>query len=409
MTAPSLGGAPTRDSVAPYTNYRIALATAVLGGLGATLGWLVCLAFETRDRKLVQSIVVGSMIGYAVHWGEHYVRAAIHESRGDPAAHHGTSHPLRGLLWAAGGGFIALASEHLIAHMINEYLRPFLASLISLVPAGAIIGWTMNRGRKKDKNLVEPIVDGLFIGLVISVVTGILWAIAFGTVPWFALVAWWGLIGVGTHIITGTERNAVGLGDPIAAVVMVFVATMLINFLPQTTSSYDKLGPFKGIPLIIRAMAAGIQQSPALPAKFWVDAEKQHEEEVATQKLEEQRNQYAPVKLKLNLPDSIPVSIGLTPNRMVNVKKGLDDMANEWSKPSPSWIDMFRNRAFLNEFIRSWVVILVFALGAGLAPQVELLLRPIDYPNSRTYKQDIKLSIFMVALLAFACAVARVR
>ena len=154
MTAPSLAGAPARDSVAPYTNYPIALASVDSGRCWRhALGWLICLAVETGDWKLVQSIVVGSVIGYVVHWGEHYVRAAIHESRGDPAAHHGTSHPLRALLWTAGGASSRSASEHLIAHMINEYLRPFLASLISLVPAGAIIGLDNEPRSKKGSRI----------------------------------------------------------------------------------------------------------------------------------------------------------------------------------------------------------------------------------------------------------------
>ena len=406
MTAPSLAGAPARDSVAPYTNYRIALASSILGGVGATLGWLICLAVETGDWKLVQSIVVGSVIGYVVHWGEHYVRAAIHESRGDPAAHHGTSHPLRALLWTAGGGFIALASEHLIAHMINEYLRPFLASLISLVPAGAIMGWTMNRGRKKDENLLQLLGDGLFIGGAISVVTGILWTIAFGTVPWFAFVAWWGLIGVGTHLITGTERNAVGIGDPIAAVgdgfrrdaahqlaaadvelrqtwsVQADIADHQING-GRNSAVTGTPGPVLGrcrarIPgggseakTRGAAQAKCARDVEAEPTRFdsgvdWPNAEPdgQHQERA-----------------------------GRHGERMVQPSEELDRHV--------------RNPAFRNAFIRSWVVILLFALGAGLAPGVERLLRPIDYPNSVTYKRDIELSIFMVAVLALSCVIAR--
>src|SRR5262249_5198698 len=116
--------------------------------------------------------------------------------------------------------------------------------------------------------------EGLFAGLSIAVVTGIIWTIGFGDAPWLDLCAWWGLIGLAMHLMTRAGRNAVRIGDPLAAVALVFVGSFLVNLLPTTETFYNALGPLKTIPIAIRAMAADIQESPALPATFWINAEK---------------------------------------------------------------------------------------------------------------------------------------
>ena len=56
---------------------------------------------------------------------------------------------------------------------------------------------------------------------------------------------------------------------------MVFALSFLLNLLPVTIKWYDKLGPFKSVALIVRTMAAGVQQSPAVPAQFWNEAERE--------------------------------------------------------------------------------------------------------------------------------------
>ncbi len=183
--------AALKASVVPYTNFRIALASAALGGVGATLGWLACLAYEARSREMVISATVGALIGLMLHWLQHYVRTAIRERRGEIARGRAAHHSLFAVLWATGSGLIALASEHLLGEMVVTFLRPFLASVASLIPAGAIIGWSMSRGRAKNQNLLQLVGEGLLIGLSIAIVTGIIWTFALGSAPWGALCAWW--------------------------------------------------------------------------------------------------------------------------------------------------------------------------------------------------------------------------
>ena len=397
MSAPALPIEPKSDSAIPYTNYRVALATAILGSIGATSAWIAILAIETGDWHLLVTIVVGAVVGLAAHWIQHYIRVAIRERSGEGNGHGAEQHqrkqPLAALLWAVSFAFLGLATEHLVAHMVTAFLRPFLASFASLLPAGAIIGWTMSRGRPKDENLIQLIANGFFIGAAIAVVTGLIWTLGFGSAPWIALFAWWGLIGIGTRALTRPERNAVRVGDPITAVLLVFAMTFLLNLLPVTISSYDKLGPFRSLALTVRTMAAGIQQSPAVPAKFWNEAERGVLDSAPATKPR-------PVT---RAPDTSALhgAIHLDFKAAVDsltAPPPSDDVASRWSALM---------RAASPELFRSCLVMVFFAIGVGLAPQVERFLRPSDYPNSETYRSDIELTIFMALLLVLACVVAR--
>ncbi len=280
---------PANDATIPYTTYRVALASGILGSAGATLGWLGWLAIRMRSWELVITVLVGAALGFALHWIQHYVRVARRESQGEGAgsANGEQLDPKRSLMaiaWAAGFGFLGLVSEHLVGHMAVEFLRPFLASLATLFPAGIIIGWTMNRAREKDEHGIMVIANGLFVGGVVTVVTGIIWTVGFGTAPWFELYSWWGLVGVGTRVVARQEHNAVRFFDPIVAVALTFGAILVINLLPLTTSWYSWLGPFSSPMMNIRAMALLVQRSPALPATFWTQAEDRFDAEFAPTK-----------------------------------------------------------------------------------------------------------------------------
>ncbi len=414
LTADRLTSDRLKAEVLPYTNARIALATAVLGSVGASLMWLGYLAIAARDVKLVATVAVGMAIGFAGEWLQHYVRGAIRERRsetsGDPPKNRSTV----ALLWASGFGLAALASEHLIGEMIYTYLVSFLGSLLSLVPAGAIIGWSMNRGRSKDENLFQLIATGLSIGLSIAVVTGILWTIAFGHAPWWDLVSWWCLIGLGTRFVTRHDRNAVTIADPIAAVVIVFVATFLLNLLPRT---YDKLGVFKTIPEFLRVTAAEIQTSPGLPGPFSLDQEKRiatglakaskaRDDSIARVVADEARKDSirtatdtARARIMRGLPSAHST---VTPG---NLRRAAEEPSADSSRFAGA-IAVWKSPA-RREYICSWLIILAFAVGAGLAPGVERALRPVDYPNSETFRRDVRLTMFMVFVLAAACAVGR--
>jgi hypothetical protein len=59
--------------------------------------------------------------------------------------------------------------------------------------------------------------------------------------------------------------------------------------------------------------------------------------------------------------------------------------------------------------IRSWIVLLLFALGVGLGPLAEAVLRPrSQYEKSRTRRNDLVLTSSVVVLILAACIVVRV-
>ncbi|HEY3934881.1 MAG TPA: hypothetical protein VGL65_09710 [Gemmatimonadales bacterium] len=383
-----------------YTNYRVALAGAILGTVGATLVWVVWLSLRSTNREAAVTILIAAFIGLAVHWIQHYVHIARQENRGEAPAHNDTPgrQTVLALAWATGFGFLGFLTEDLVAHTASLFLRPFLASLTSFVPAAAILAWTIGRGRNKDDNLLLLIANGLWSGALITVATGIIWTVGFGHAPWIALFSWWGLFGVAVQFVTGPERNAGRPTDPVAALVIVFVAIYLINLLPAAVAPYRKLGPFSNIALIVREMAADVKQSPAVPATFWLEAERR----LAIEDSPDTATAVVPAAAPAAAATDTAILHPTVPDlgRAVRYLTGPDTVtvpsrAVPWGTGSHA------------EFIRSWVMLLLFAIGIGLAPIVERSLRPLDYPNSETYRRDLTLSVAIVLFVVAACLVGR--
>ena len=392
------------DSASRYTTFRIALASGILGAAGATLGWLAWLTIRVANADLLVTVLVGATLGLAVHWIRRYVRVAKQERQGGAPEQGTTGHPQTirsraAFIWAAGFGFLGLVTEHLVADMAAEFLQPFLASLAALLPAGMILGWTMSHGRGKDEHAYAVIIYGMAVGVAIAVVTGIIWTIGFGSAPWFSLISWWGLIGIGTRLVARRERHTVRIRDPILAVVLIFLATLVLDRLPAKPSSYEFFGAYKGVPLMIRAMTAEIHHSPALPATFWIDAEKRF--------IAKQAGRTCPlppvVQSTVAAPDTSVLPISADP-----LQAAIDRMAHAPVSTPVAEPEAAPNPGAMTEFFRSWLVILLFAAGIGLAPWLERMLRPIDYPNSETYRKDITLTVVVVLMLVGACVYARI-
>ena len=381
------------ESEIAFTAGRVALASGILGSVGATLGWLAWLLARVGNTELVVSAVVGAALGVAIHWIQHYVHVAKRERRGE-ATHESSgrgsgSRARVALVWAAGFAFLGLVSEHIVAHMAAQFLIPFLASLVTLLPAGLIIGWTMNRGRKGESNALMTLASGLLVGAAITLVTGVLWSIGFGTVPWPSLFAWWGFIGVAMQIGARDQPLSLRVADPVVAVAAVFLATFLINFLPTTRAPYEKLGPLSSLAMMLRVMAADIQQSPDVPATFWLEAE-------ATYQREHPGTRLAPPKVARPVVEPGPVDLRAAVERLTSP-------APEYT-PNPL---LPVGEVERSASIRSWVVIFLFAMGVGIAPAVERALRPADYPNSETYRRDVGLAVAVMAVLVGSCLLAR--
>jgi hypothetical protein len=64
-------------------------------------------------------------------------------------------------------------------------------------------------------------------------------------------------------------------------------------------------------------------------------------------------------------------------------------------------------QGFSSGMVRSWIVMLLFAVGLGLAPMAEEKLRPLDYPSSRTRRHDRILAIVLAVLVIGGALVVR--
>lgn len=375
----------TPESTVRYTSFRIALASGILGATGATLGWIGWLAARVFNAELAVTVGVGAVLGVMVHWLRGYIRVARAEHAGRKTGHGeegGDHRPRRrvALFWAGGFAFLGLVSEHLVAHMAAEFLRPLLASLASLLPASAIIGWRMSRGRPAEDNILVVAWDGMITGGLVTLVTGFIWYFGFGEVPWLSLLAWWGMFGIGARLVTPVERNAVRPLEPALAVVIVFALTFLLNLLPSNPDSYRRLGAAGGLPVLLRTMAGEIQASPTLPAIFWVEAETRYQESHPAHG--DSAAAVATTPARRPVPDLARATDYLTGKT--------DQLGGE--KPPGALAASFR----------SWLVMLLVALGIGAAPVVEQALRPIDYPNSETYRRDLTLTGVVVVMLLIA-------
>lgn len=64
-------------------------------------------------------------------------------------------------------------------------------------------------------------------------------------------------------------------------------------------------------------------------------------------------------------------------------------------------------QGFASGMIRSWLVMMLFAIGLGLAPMVEETLRPPDYPSSRTRRNDRMLAWTLAAIVVGGAMIIR--
>ncbi len=154
------------------------------------------------------------------------------------------------------------------------------------------------------------------------------------------------------------------------------------------------LGPFKTLPIVIRAMAAEVQVSPGFPAQAWLDAETRLSGEGAK-----------PGTAQSQMPTGTPSRFDSTGSTVTAdaLKKAVADETRLPDRSVQGELTLIREHK--QELTRSWFIIVLFAIGVGLAPTVERTLRPIDYPNSETFKQDLGIAAVVAGLPIVACLV----
>lgn len=490
--------------------FRVALLGGILGSLGATIGWLLWIAIQAvaRDWKVVLAPVVGAALGYVIQWVEGYIHTARHERERGAAAEHASEPPAhvppRGgvRMWALALGFLALACEHLVGHLMSEFLVPFLASMATLFPAGAVFGWLLAGGRGDGESPLMILLQGALLGGAAAVVALLVQVLMGAPVRVEAIFGWWVLVGLGLMICCPQK----GPPGPVHAAggVLVSLVFVLLCSIPGLTLILQKLPPVISIPTVgIASAVDGALRAPDVPAVFWIEAEArahQHEESSSATGHEESENetpshsanpafslhaQWPPSSGEspfgsaerrplfgntpggggfggspggfgsINGPSNSPPAFTWPPANAPETGSSplnapalngpgpaapfgsggetLNDLLKR-SQPLPSlpipadpnYVRLMREqmadpalerqrilrqelgKGMASGLVRSWIVLLLFALGVGLGPLAERLLRPAgDYSASRTYRNDRLLAASIVVLILAACMVVR--
>jgi hypothetical protein len=281
-----------------------------------------------------------------------------------------------------------------------------------------------------------------------------------------SILAWWVLLGIGFGVTLGDRSGP----HPLAPLggVAIALGLVLVLSIPSLYSWVRELpGPLRALRLGVEWAVDGMLASPELPAAFWLKAEEQIAEAKAKSpgglgrelgwgavlarwigcpELQPPRRPEAPLP-RLHAPPRDPLAPRPPPDfsRLLGALKKkeadrtaednqlLRQLAERWSrevnpalpgeaaKPVPvvpGWPEDPSQRRqdrlcrelrleFGSGLVRSWFVILLFSVGLGVAPLVEGLLRPPHYADSQTRKNDQKLAVGLVVLLAVAVGLVR--
>lgn len=380
----------TGKTASDFSELRIAISCGIFGSIGATMGWILWLAYMSASADLLVTIVVGAGIGLLVSWTQHYISTAKRERNGPPSEDESEdikrASPDSGrstLLWATGFAFLGIASEQVVSELVSEYLRPFLASLVTLLPAGIVFGIIFNEGRT-DENRFVAALHGAFAGFIVALLTCGLRYLMGGPIPWGAMIGWWVLIGVGQGACMPMRGKSRGY-QPLLGVLTALSIAYILTF-PAVADNFVKLpGPLgAGAKFFVMAVDESLA-APDLPAQFWIEAEARREGRKVSGVPVSQEQVREPV------------------DRYLNQIKSKEDYYRSDTE--------FRSDRFRSEFekgmgsalVRSWVVLALFSVGIGAAPSIEAKLRPADYPNSRTAFNDKRILVGIIFVILASC------
>lgn len=423
-----------------YLAFRIAIGSGLFSSLGASLAWLIWLSSQVPLGELATAVACGVLVGLLVHWAKHYLHVAKSEcsdSHANAEASHAESPGRMALVFAAGFGFLGLACEHLVADLAARFLQPLLASLATLLPAGVILGLVWHFGNTGERKLTDIIFKGALSGLAIALVTGLIWYLGWGVVPFGGLAAWWILVSIGMQCFVPREPGSARVYQPIAGTLVAMLMVIGFSLLPARWALYTTSGPFGTGLVFARTLAFQVLESPGLPAKFWLEAmdsaKSARESEAPAAKPpssipealrlpQTSTSELPTTSLRTSLPNRDPILESERIDEMRQLAPPAHNLAHSLdlaTKLQPdnrdygitvdSWNHVtseFR-LGLKSPLVCSWLILLLFSAALGMTPLIEAELRPSDYPSSATFKKDVRIGIFLLLAVAAACIVAR--
>lgn len=450
------------EAPAPPPIWRTLLYGGAMSTAGATSAWLVWIFVRAvrADFRVLIAALIGGALGVAIHFVQHYLAVARAEALG---AHRASGHTptvpapvtLAARIRAALGFALvlgALAGEHFAAHIINEIYVPFFASIVTLFPIGVLFAWAFRpRGEESDDKWIGLIVvRGLVAGVLAAVVAAAIHvAIDPSIVPAsigrlvLDYAAWWGLVAICLVFAYGSEWRGAAVGGMALALGVVVVVCLTVT---QPGPDASRLS--RAVDSVLGAWSDRLLDAPEVPSWFWRKAERgmAHAEaggghggpEATRTAVHEAREPAAEAEHGGNVEGG---QTGQTAVSWSDLVWGLPWCSQRWALRQELWallhdespgaeylrddviVDFYLRKieglrrierlcgqvatGLNSQLLRSFLVLMGFAVGLAFAAPAEAALRPRDYRSSLTRRADLSALLTVPAIGAAAIVALR--
>jgi hypothetical protein len=352
--------------------------------------------------------LTGVVVGMVADWIHHYV--SYGNSHPAAPAHETSKAAVRTLLFGA-VGIIISALEHVLAHGIAEQPAAFLNGLFAITLLGATMALAFWDNPIRNR-VFEPHIPGLWHRLlsrweriILGAIRGALAASIIYVLYGFAVYAiskgrapaelvrsvwgWWFLAGLGIG-------SSYGCGTRFAALVpvrgLLFLAVFAAAILHPGGEPDDTGFP---VAAIIRSALQHALAGPDLPAGFWQTA-------LGGERPAHGQTQHEP-------KESRSEKNTLSANFLY---RWFDCSAQPGAENRQAGKDHLCGQlagGLSSPFVRSWLVVLFFAVGLGCARDLETRLRPANYQSHVLYKIDQRIATGLILILAATAFVLAIR
>jgi hypothetical protein len=408
---------------------RGALYGGIGGSLGATVGWLLwiaVLAFQENWKEVTGSVLTGAAVGFIADLAENYLESAREEAAG-PISHaerqrrkqharHHSRKRARAAMLATALLFLGFAIEHLVSHVINVVLFPFLASVVGFFLPGAMFAykcWHLPYKGGWDFDCIEGAVAA---GLLSGIAAGVVFSVMNRAPSFLQALAWWFTFSISLALVYAATRPLLRktlkyhLTDTFHATAPILAVPLLIGLMltfsdPTNQQIIRESRDFPSLTAAVENMWVDVVNqmlaSGDLPEAFWKRAE---------QGLNDQASPHQESD-EVQSPWGTAIA-----RRMGCIANGNNSSAlnNGNTKPngeeqnSQAVLCKEVERGFASGIVRSWFVLSTFALGLKWAYGTERKFRPVDYgEDSDTRRKDFSalnwITVAIVAFVLFVC------
>jgi len=416
--------------------WRRALYGGVLGSAGVIFGWLLWFVLRTAAELpmvVLLSPLVGAAVGVVYDFFKDYVAAAQEDDEGGKKERtkgkkgRTEEDTFKRRLSSAGKfalGFTVAVALNVTGDQLSAYLRPFFISVVTFLPAGA--AFTLGFAVAGDEpELTGKLIRGVLVGVFTTVASvpllltpGIGWQ-ADGHFAWgyaWGLLGWWTLLGMLYSLFWGSDTSPQPLA-PMGGSALLVVVMMVLSVVSSSSALEHGHFALRGLGYLTKLA----MQQPGLPAHAVVDAEKLYLDQLKEKGASKQalapptESEWGKALAKKLCPAGELRSAEVSPPRgqlkpLVRSEQQSSSgvrLSQEQLKPLIGtgqpvvMVSTGQPRSAAHETLcrelpkgagsslaRSWLVVLMFSLGLGLAKAAEAGLRPSRYEGSSLQRRD---------------------